>query len=377
VTTTTTLPVRPAAWKAFDDALAYRMLGSGDYAVSVAVAVHGQLVHSGAFGYRVPPPPPPPPGRRGRHGSRPNTTPAPATTLRRPRPEAVEASDRFRIASISKILTATVVLQLVEERELELDQPVGRQLADYVGAPIADPRVATITVRELLSHTSGLPSYDDLFFGAGADSCDTAARIGLGGQLIALPATTYHYSNLGYCILGLLIEQVTGRPYEAEVKDRLLEPLGITGMRMAPTFDHNPADVQHPSVPTRNYMEVLAAAGAWVATPADLIKIVDSLDPGKPGWHPLRRSTLQLMRRPVRKVTYPERADHWYGLGLIVSADGSFGHTGTIENTHAMVLARPDGVTWSVLVSGEYPWETDDLRRIFDETMAAAGITLP
>jgi D-alanyl-D-alanine carboxypeptidase len=75
-------------------------------------------------------------------------------------------------------------------------------------------------------------------------------------------------------------------------------------------------------------------------------------------------------------VRYADPDDHWYGLGLIVFADGSYGHTGTIENTHAMVLARPDGVTWSVLVSGEYPWETDDLRPIFDETMAAAGVVL-
>jgi D-alanyl-D-alanine carboxypeptidase len=361
--------VRPAAWKAFDDALAYRMLGSGDYAVSVAVAVNGQVVHTGAFGYRVPPRPP-----RERGGG---TADRPTTTARGPRPDGVQTTDRFRIASISKVLTATVVLQLVEEGQLKLDQPVARQLADYVGVRVRDPGVAAITVRQLLSHTSGLSTYDNLFFGHGADSCAAAARVGLTGTLVAPPGTRYVYSNLGFCLLGLLIEQVTGHPYEDEVSERLLEPLGITGMRMARTFDSNPNDVQHPSVPTRNYMEVLGSAGAWVATPVDLIKVVDSLDPAKPGWHPLSTRTLELMRRPARKVRYADPEDHWYGLGLIVSADGSFGHTGTIENTHAMVLARPDGVTWSVLVSGEYPWETDDLRSIFDDTMAAAGIALP
>jgi D-alanyl-D-alanine carboxypeptidase len=373
-TTTTAVPVRPAAWKAFDDALAYRMLGSGDYAVSVAIAVDGRVVHTGAFGYRVPPRPPR--ERGGGTADRPPNTRVPTTTTRGQRPDGVQTTDRFRIASISKILTATVVLQLVEDGELKLDQPVAQQLADYVGVRVRDPGVAAITVRQLLSHTSGLSTYDSLFFGAGADSCPTAAQVGLTGTLVAPPGTRYVYSNLGFCLLGLLIEQVTGRPYDVEVKERLLDPLGITGMRLAATFDPNPDEVEHPSVPTRNYMEVLGPAGAWVATPVDLVKIVDSLDPSRPGWHPLSTRMLELMRRPARKVRYVHRDDHWYGLGLIVFADGSFGHTGTIENTHAMVLARPDGVTWSVLVSGEYPWETDDLRPIFDETMAAARIVL-
>ena len=65
---------------------------------------------------------------------------------------------------------------------------------------------------------------------------------------------------------------------------------------------------------------------------------------------------------------------------MMVFGDGTFGHTGTIENTHAMVLDRPDGVTWSVLVSGEYPGTTGNLRQIFDEAAArrrrAAGLTV-
>ena len=58
----------------------------------------------------------------------------------------------------------------------------------------------------------------------------------------------------------------------------------------------------------------------------------------------------------------------------MVFPDGSFGHTGTVENTHAMVLDRPDGVTWSVLVSGEYPGDSSSLQGIFDDAVAAAGI---
>jgi D-alanyl-D-alanine carboxypeptidase len=365
--------VRPAAWRAFDEALASRLLGSGDFAFSVAVAVDGTLAHQSAFGYRVPPPLPP----ELLGGTR-DDRPADGTRrAARPRPDGVQEQDRFRIASISKVLTATVVLQLVEEGRLELGQAVGRLLGEHVGVAVTDPGVAAVTVRQLLSHTSGLPGYSNLFFDGGADSCASAARVGLAGGLAVPAAGQYVYSNFGYCLLGLLIEQATGRPYEAEVRARLLRPLGLNDMRMAGTFDPFPNEVQHPSVPTRNYMEALGAAGAWVATPADVVRILDALDPAKPGWHPLSKRTLDLMRRPVRRARYPRPDHHWYGLGLIVSADGSWGHTGTLENAHAMALSRPDGVTWSLLVSGQYPWDSDDLEQIFDEAVATAGITLP
>ena len=72
----------------------------------------------------------------------------------------------------------------------------------------------------------------------------------------------------------------------------------------------------------------------------------------------------------------PPVRERWYGLGQIVYADGSWGHTGTVENTHAMALVRPDGVTWTILVSGEYPENTARLREIFDEAVGAAGIVL-
>ncbi len=145
-------------------------------------------------------------------------------------------------------------------------------------------------------------------------------------------------------------------------------------MRLAGTFDPDPLEVIHPSVPGRNYMEVLGAAGSWVATPADIVTILDALDTTKPGLAPAVEGDgrADAAARPTAgRLSEPGQ---WYGLGLIVYPDGAWGHTGTIENAHAMALRRPDGVTWSVLVSGEAPWETEDLRRIFDEAVAASGV---
>ncbi len=291
-----------------------------------------------------------------------------------PAVEPIEPGDRFRIASISKVITAIVVLQLVEAGQLGLDEAVGQRLADLVGATVADPQVAAITVRQLLSHTSGLPEYQSTFFRGRVDSCPAAGQDGLSRGLNAPPGTSYTYSNLNYCLLGLLVEQLAGRPYEAVVTDRLLAPLGIEGMRLASTYDPDPTQVVHPSAPSRNYMEVLGGAGSWVATPADLVTIMASLDLADPGFHPLSQGIVDLMRTPVLTVnrTDPSRG---YGLGMMIFGDGAYGHTGTIENTHAMVVDRADGVTWSVLVSGEYPGNTGNLAGIFDRSIEDAGVT--
>jgi len=372
------VPVTPA-WAAFDAELAARLIGRGDYAASVAVSVGGQVVHTAAYGVRVPPPPPlpaetpPPPPVPGETPPPSDVAPPPAPLPAAPA-EPADPTDRFRIASISKVITAIVVLQFVEAGRIGLDEPVGDRLVQKVGAVPVDPAVSVITVRHLLSHTAGFPSYQRTFFGGSVDSCPTMANLGLSAALSHPPGTYYEYSNLNYCLLGLLIEQLTGRPYEDIAGSRLLQPLGIEGMRLAGTFDVTDTDVVHPSIPGRNYMEVLGAAGAWLATPADIVKIVDSLDVTKPGFHPLKAATVDLMRQPAPPpVVY--KPDRWYGLGLIVYVDGAWGHTGTVENAHAMVLRRADGVTWSVLVSGETPYDTERLRQIFDESIAAAGVT--
>ena len=75
-------------------------------------------------------------------------------------------------------------------------------------------------------------------------------------------------------------------------------------------------------------MEVLGAAGSWVATAADIVTILDSLDRTKPGWHPLSSATVELMHQPAAPPVVYRDPDQWYGLGLIVYADGAWGHTG-------------------------------------------------
>lgn len=95
-----------------------------------------------------------------------------------------------------------------------------------------------------------------------------------------------------------------------------------------------------------------------------MARIVDSINPMTPGWSPLGDDLLERMRRPPFGP-----GTGGLGLGLLIYPDGTFGHTGTLENTHAMVLARPDGITWAVLVSGEHPRESARLRDHVDRAL--------
>ena len=380
VAPTTTLP-RPtdAEWADVDSYLRDRLLESGDFAFGIAVSIDGEAVHAASYGVRNSPDivPEPEPADTTTDPAATTTTSTTTTTLPPPPPEPVDVTDRFRIASLSKLITGTVALQLVDAGELSLDEPVGARLGAALGIDVAGRPVESITVRQLLAHTTGFNEFRNTFFGHGVENCREAGARGLAEGLQYNAGTTYQYSNMNFCLLGLLIEAVTGQSYEQAVYERLLTPLGITGMRLAGTFDPDPSEVRHPSVPTRNYMETLGGAGGWTATPADMVRILDSLDNTKPGFHPLSDETALMMRRAQSGIAYNRPFEQWYGLAMIAYANLSFGHTGTIENTHAIVIHRPDGMTWSIIISGNYPEETDDLIGIFQDAIDQAGIDAP
>ncbi len=200
-----------------------------------------------------------------------------------------------------------------------LDDPIGSIVATAVGVEEPAAGVADLTLRQLLTHTSGFAQYENLFFRNQVGSCEEAVAVGVSRSM---QGAGYRYSNMNYCVLGVLIEQLTGQDYERVAYERLLTPLGITGMRLAPTHDPGPGEVVHRSVPERNYMEVLGAAGAWVASPADLVAIVDSLDPDTPGWKPLDADTVAEMKTAVNDPLVPDRG---YGMGVILYGGGSSG----------------------------------------------------
>jgi len=139
---------------------------------------------------------------------------------------AMTTDTAFAFASVSKTLTAAVVLQLVGEGKLALDQPVARLLPAFA----LDPR---ITVRMLLDHTSGLPDFFlnpkiDKALRARPDTAWTALRAwSYVPAKHAVPGKSWNYSNTNYMLLGELVEAVTGHPLAVEVRSRLLDPLKL------------------------------------------------------------------------------------------------------------------------------------------------------
>lgn len=278
----------------------------------------------------------------------------------------VEAHHRFRIASLSKTVTALAAMSLVDDGVLDLDEPIGGVLASVLGVEAGDPRFSEVTAASLLSHTSGVRVHHAWFFGNGVAPCrDTARRI------VAAPMDApgaFRYSNANTCLLSVLLEHLTGTDHETFVRTRLLDPLGASAMRLAGTYDRHPDEALHPSRPGRGYMEALGAAGGWVASPSDVVAVLATLDPRPPGWRPAEPDTLSAMARP------PAGSSASYGLGLMVFPDRAVGHTGTVENTRAMAVVRPDGIAWAAMVNGEHPGSSGDLRRIVDGALVAAGI---
>ncbi|HYD88698.1 MAG TPA: serine hydrolase domain-containing protein [Vitreimonas sp.] len=199
---------------------------------------------------------------------------------------------RYPIASITKLFTSVLILQLTDAGLLSLDAPFGAYLPDYPGEG-AD----RISVRMLLNHTSGLAQFDTI------GSYEEAVAHGLpnyqrpiapnniievccSGALAAPPGTRFDYNNADYFVLGRIIERLTGLSYEEALRTRILEPLGLrdTGLlhwdaitpRLASTYFYSDgADAPVADLPV--YWENWYAAGAMYSTAADIARFADAV----------------------------------------------------------------------------------------------------
>jgi D-alanyl-D-alanine carboxypeptidase len=136
----------------------------------------------------------------------------------------------YRIASISKLFTSTAIMQLRDAGKLGLDDPVAKHLAWFKIKP-SDPANEPITIRNLLTHTGGMPREAPYPYWSDFDFPTREKLIeGLARQQTAFPPyTKWKYSNLGVAIAGQIVEVVSGEPYAQYVEKHILEPLGMTG----------------------------------------------------------------------------------------------------------------------------------------------------
>ena len=329
---------------AFDDVLEQFLRSYGVPAASVAVAKDGRVVYAHAYG---------------------TVDPASGAPAR--------VDSRFRYASMSKVLTAAVVLQLVQAGQLSLDDQVFSVLGATVPLPpLADGRLNDITIRDLLDHTSGLAASPDVFFnraGFAPQSCEEAARWIVTRRLVGTPGTGFSYVNMNFCLLSLVIEAVTGEPYAQALQERVLDPRHVHDVEQGHSEALLPGEVAHangaPGAPGVGwFMESLLGAGGLVGTPTDLVRVVDGLDPGRPGEHLLDPLTYLQMLTP---------GPGGWGLGVRLFGGSTFGHTGSLASARGMVVHQADGVTWAITTNGSFGDHGSVLYSVMSRAIATIG----
>jgi CubicO group peptidase (beta-lactamase class C family) len=283
----------------------------------------------------------------------------------------------FPVGSITKSVTATTVLALVADGDLELDEPVGLTVPEVTGP------AAEATVYQLLSHTAGLPCGPAAEAAAGLPVPRYLAGACRPELMVQPPGTGFSYSNVGYVLLGRMISVVTGMSWADAVTSIVLEPLGVTAGRLgAPGAGRSVATGHSANVRTgrirpvrQSLPEAEAAAGALALSAADLVALGRlHLDGGVPAVLPPALATR--MRAAVPGAEPFGLARGW-GLGL--AAFGEFphewsGHDGNADGTGCFWRIDPDGARVVALTcnagSGHAMWAdlTAELR--------AAGIPL-
>ena len=198
------------------------------------------------------------------------------------------AKSVYRIGSVTKQFTAAAVMQLVEQGKVKLDDPIGKHL------PTLPEAWKPATVRQLLKHTSGIPSYTALGQAWrsrwGEDMpTDTIVALTAAKPLDFPIGTKYAYNNSGYVILGMLIEKVTGRTWGEDLEERFSKPLGLSDTRNCLTQDIIPNRGQGYEQKKEGgwvnspflSMSQPHAAGAMCSTASDLIRWNQALHNGK------------------------------------------------------------------------------------------------
>jgi len=249
---------------------------------------------------------------------------------------AVTHDTIFRLGSISKLVTATLVLQAVEARLLDLDAPLAAVLP---GLRLGTPGAAeAITPRLLLCHRAGL--FGDILDGPSEGDDALAAYAAAGERLVALtpPGEAFSYCNAGFALLGRLAEVAFGAPWDVLVRERVFAPLGMA--RSGPLPGSEPDDDVAAPVPSGARALAPAGATAWTSA-RDLARLGAMLL--NKGGGVLSAGSVAAMTALHTAGPTPTFATGW-GLGVQrFTADGScFGHDGAVAGQSAFLRVVPD-----------------------------------
>ena len=292
----------------------------------------------------------------------------------------------YSICSISKLFTAIAIMQLYDEGKLRLDDPIETILKDFnLKQQFKDS--GPITIRSLLTHSSGLPRESDYPYWTGPDfpfPNQEKVNAKLKDQQTLYPASTYfQYSNLGLTLLGEIVEKVSGKKYNDYVEEKILKPLQLTsthpylptadfGKKMAIGYSALKRDGSREPVELFDARGITAAAG-FSSTVEDLSRFASwqfrLLENGRAEL--LQASTLKEMQR-VHWMD-PDWTTSW-GLGFSVSKQGTntlVGHGGSCPGYRTTLQLDPkEKMAYSVMINagGESPeFFTKEIRELISK----------
>lgn len=330
--------------------------------------------------------------------------------------QPMEARSLMRVASVSKPITAVAILRLMEEGKLTLDDLVFDLLKiqpHLEGNDRFDPRWKKITIRHLLQHTGGWDrekAFDPMFrpvmitrsLGVKPPARpEHIIRYMAGKPLQFDPGERYAYSNFGYCLLGRVIEKVSGKSYEQYVRDTLLAPLGVKDMKIGKTLlaHRTPREAHYYDQKRRHakaimgpmfgrevplpygawHLEAMDAHGGWIASAPDLVRFASAVSADKrPLLQP--KSVRVMFARPEGSVGLGPKGKPrvvYYGCGWNVRMLGkdriNTWHNGLLDGTASLLVRRWDGLCWAVLFNSDRGPEGEYLAAAIDPLVHQAA----
>ena len=286
--------------------------------------------------------------------------------------QPVTTQSLFRLASVSKPITSIAIFKLVEQGKMHLSDTVfgaGGILGTDYGTQPYGPHITEITVDQLLHHTSGgwpNDANDPMFSNPSLTAAQLISWTLDNRPLDHVPGTAYAYSNFGYCVLGRVIEKVTGLDYEASVKDLVLQALGIIDMSIGGNTlaDRLPGEVkyfgQNGEDPYSFNLRRMDSHGGWLATARDLAVLLVHADGFSSKPDILDAQSISIM-------TTPSSVNASYACGWAVNPANNWWHIGSLPGTETEIIRAAIGWNWVVLLNSRstQPSFEADLDQLF------------
>jgi CubicO group peptidase (beta-lactamase class C family) len=264
----------------------------------------------------------------------------------------VNIMHKFRIASISKPITAVAIMKLREQGKLSLDDKVfgkdGILANDY---SVEDQLLEKITVRHLLEHTAGKEwsneTNDPMFAKSELSQAATIRWVLKNRRLTKTPGTEYAYSNFGYCVLGRVIEKLGGIGYQYYVRKNIFIPIGAKSFSVGSKKPANSLfQVRYYSDTDENpywfSVERMDSHGGWIANAIDLVNFSLSVD---------GRGKNLLNMESIKLMTTASKQNSNYALGWNVNQYNNWWHMGSLPGSASILVRTEQGYNWAVLLN--------------------------